>query len=93
MNSLVKNCIFSFLIIGCLAACGEKKVKESAAESEVTRSILRSADEAATNLAKMGRHDKQYYLDRMAEIMTKCTKGSDIDINCFKSGLDGLLRE
>jgi hypothetical protein len=101
MNSLSKNCFLSLVVLSCLTACSEKapentapkKAPESAAQAEEMRTLLKSADEAATSLAMAGRHDKQYYLDRFGELISKCKKDSDFDMHCFKSGLNGLLNE
>lgn len=79
--------------LGCLAGCGEKKAGESAAMVEEKRRLMRSADEAATSLASLGRHDKKYYLDRIAEILSGCTRDGNLDMSCLNRGLEALRHE
>jgi hypothetical protein len=90
---LMKNGFIALMIVAGMTACGEKKAPESAAESEAKRELMRSFNEAATNLAKLGRHDKQYYMDRFAEALSGCIKGGDVDMSCFKSRLSKIESE
>lgn len=88
-----KNLLIALLVVVSLAACGEKKAPESAEAAEAKRSLMLLINETSTNLAALGRHDKQYYIDRFTETLNKCSKNGDIDISCFQSGLESIKSE
>jgi len=88
----LKTTMFCIALITCLSACSEKK--ETAADAELRREFMASAQETARSLAKYNpKHDAQYYLDRMVELLNSCTRGGDLDETCYRNGLQRLKNE
>jgi hypothetical protein len=92
MFRVVQNLVIVLLCLTCFASCS--KNEESSAKAETKRQLLRSLEDTARNLAVINsRHDAQYYLDRMGEIITVCARGEEVDSECMRSGLERLRSE